>query len=87
MELVIANIYWNTTDDSLNAITPNTQVIPKIGMTAPKVFEADLEYNKSSSFLIGIFFKKFWTNTAIIHSKNTLVKNLVNLKLTLSGVT
>ena len=43
IELVIANIYWKTTDDWLNAITPNTQVTPNIGITAPKVFAADLQ--------------------------------------------
>ena len=42
MELVIANMYWNTTEDSLNAMTPKTQVIPKTGTTAAKVFVADL---------------------------------------------
>ena len=43
IELARANIYWNTIEDSLKAITPKTQVIPNIGMTAPKIFVADLK--------------------------------------------
>jgi hypothetical protein len=42
MELTMANIYWKTMEESLNAITPNIQVIPKIGITAPNVFAPDL---------------------------------------------
>ena len=42
MELTIANMYWKTIEESLNAMTPNIQVIPKIGIKAPNVFVADL---------------------------------------------
>ena len=34
-------------EESLNAITPNIQVIPRIGITAPNVLEADLTETES----------------------------------------
>ena len=38
----MANIYSKTMEESLNAMIPNIQVIPRIGITAPNVFMADL---------------------------------------------
>ena len=44
-------------EDSLNAMTPKTQVIPKMGMTAPNVFVADLSFvNKMDLQITVVFF-------------------------------
>jgi hypothetical protein len=74
MELVIANMYWKTTEDSLKAMTPNTQVIPKIGMTAPNVFEADLKYEKNDFLKILGF--SYWNGRMKTQEKYIKRKNL-----------